>query len=67
MAMTLRLSNDDEKRLAQLAEQSGTSRQGAVILAIREAVERRDHASRVSAASERARDRYADLLRRLGE
>ena len=67
MAMTLRLSEDDEKVLAELAELDGISRQEATVRAIREAAARRGHESAVRDASARARDRYADVLRRLGE
>ena len=67
MAMTLRLSEDDEKVLAELAELDGISRQEATVRAIREAAARRGHDSAVHDASAKARDRYADVLRRLGE
>lgn len=67
MAMTLRLSPDDERVLAQLAESEGISRQEATIRAIHEAASRRGHEAAVREASLRARTRYADVLRRLGE
>ncbi len=67
MAMTLRLSEDDEKVLAELARFDGISRQEATVRAIREAAARRGHEVAVRDASEKARDRYADVLRRLGE
>ncbi|WP_181273901.1 CopG family transcriptional regulator [Brevibacterium oceani] len=67
MAMTLRLNSDDERLLAELAEAEGISRQALTIRAIHEMAERRGHAAKVSQASERARDRYAKLLERLGE
>ena len=37
MAMTLRLTDDDEKILAELAREEGVSRQEATVRAIREA------------------------------
>lgn len=67
MAMTLRLNKDDEQLLARLAEQEGVSRQAIVISAIHEVAERRGHEAQVSAASKRARERYGDLLDRLGK
>jgi hypothetical protein len=67
MAMTLRLSPDDERVLAQLAESEGVSRQEATIRAIHEAAARRGHEDAVRNASLQARTRYADVLRRLGE
>ncbi|GAA1554934.1 hypothetical protein SAMN04489751_1540 [Brevibacterium sandarakinum] len=67
MAMTLRLNKDDEQLLARLAEQDGVSRQAIVINAIHEMAERRGHEAQVSAASKRARERYGDLLDRLGK
>lgn len=65
--MTLRLSEDDEKVLAELAELDGISRQEATVRAIREAAARRGHESAVREASDWARDRYSEVLRRLGE
>ena len=66
MAMTLRLTPDDERLLAQLAEQDGISRQEATVRAIREQAARRGHQEAVSELSASARQRYADLLDRLG-
>ena len=65
--MTLRLEPEDEKALALLAEAEGVSKQEATVRAIREAAAnhvREDKVRRLSAA---ARDRYADLLNRLGQ
>lgn len=66
MAMTLRLTADDERVLAHLAEVDGISRQEATIRAIHEVAARRGHERDVREASERARARYADVLDRLG-
>jgi len=66
MAMTLRLSENDERALADLATAQGISRQEATVRAIREAAERRGHRSAVREHSARGRVRYADLLDRLG-
>lgn len=67
MAMTLRLTEADERVLAGLAEADGISRQEATIRAIHEAARRRGHEHKVTEASERARARYADALDRLGQ
>ena len=66
MAMTLRLSDEDERALALLAEVQGISKQEATVRAIREAAARRLHQDRVRDLSARARARYADVLERLG-
>ncbi len=66
MAMTLRLSSDDEQALAALAEAEGVSKQEATVRAIREAAARRGHEERVRELSARGRERYAGLLERLG-
>ena len=67
MAMTLRLTDDDERVLAELAAQDGISRQEATIRAIHETAARRGHQSAVRALSMQGRARYADLLDRLGK
>ncbi|MBW3084951.1 hypothetical protein KEM60_01142 [Austwickia sp. TVS 96-490-7B] len=67
MAMTLRLTEDDERVLAALAADQGVSRQEATIRAIHEAAARRGHERDVAGASARARARYADVLDRLGK
>ena len=66
MAMTLRLSPEDERALAALAEAEGVSKQEATVRAIREAAWRRGHEERVRELSAHGRERYADLLERLG-
>lgn len=66
MAMTLRLSPEDERALAALADAEGVSKHEATVRAIREAAARRGHEDRVRELSARGRDRYADLLERLG-
>lgn len=67
MAMTLRLEPDDEKSLALLAEAEGVSKQEATVRAIRAAAARHVREDEVRRLSEAARERYADLLDRLGE
>lgn len=67
MAMTLRLTESDEKILSELAARDGVSRQEATVRAIREAAVRRGHEQLVSELSARGRSRYADLLDRLAQ
>ena len=66
MAMTLRLTDEDARLLGDLAAAQGVSRQEATVRAIREAAARRGHEAAVRDLSEKARQRYADLLDRLG-
>ena len=65
MAMTLRLSPEDERLLAALAEAEGVSRHEATLRAIRDAAARHVHETKVADLSARARERYADVLDRL--
>ncbi len=65
--MTLRLSDEDEKALALLANAEGVSKQEATVRAIREAAARLVHEDRVTDLSTRARARYAEVLERLGQ
>lgn len=67
MAMTLRLDPDQDRLLQELADAQGISKQEAASRAIVETAERRLHSAQVSQLSSRARERYADVLRRLGE
>ena len=66
MAMTLRLTPEDEQLLAALADAEGVSRHEATLRAIREAAARHAHGAQVTELSARARERYADVLERLG-
>ncbi len=65
--MTLRLSEEDEQALNALAEADGVSKQEATVRAIHEAAARRLRRDQVAALSATARERYADLLDRLGQ
>lgn len=67
MAMTLRLTPEDEQALTLLAEAQGVSKQEATARAIREAAARRLRRDKLTTLSATARDRYADLLDRLGQ
>ncbi|HNV41890.1 MAG TPA: CopG family transcriptional regulator [Ornithinibacter sp.] len=66
MAMTLRLTDEDERALAALAAAQGISKQEATVRAIRDAAARGLHEAKVSELSAQARERYADVLDRLG-
>jgi uncharacterized protein (DUF1778 family) len=66
MAMTLRLTDEQDQALEALARAEGISKQEAAVRAITNAAAQRLHADQVTALSETARKRYADLLERLG-
>ena len=66
MAMTLRLTDEDQQTLALLADTQGISKQEATVRAIRDATARRVHEDVVRELSTKARARYADVLERLG-
>lgn len=67
MAMTLRLSQEQDRALTELARAQGVSKQEAAVRAILETAERTVRPARVADLSAQARDRYADLLERLGQ
>ena len=67
MAMTLRLTDDEQEALRARAEADGISMQEAARRAVREFVARSDHRDRVRTAAELVMDRHSDALRRLGE
>jgi len=67
MAMTLRLTDDEQEALRARAEAEGISMQEAARRAVREFVARGEHRDRVSRASAVITERHADALRRLGE
>jgi len=64
--MTLRLTEEQERALTLLAEADGVSKQEATVRAITEAAARRVHDAKVQELSAVARERYGDLLDRLG-
>lgn len=66
MAMTLRLTDEDEQVLAVLAQSQGVSKQEATVRAIRDAAARLGHEDRVRELSAQGRTRYAEVLERLG-
>jgi len=66
MAMTLRLTEDEQAALRERAEAEGISMQEAARRAVRDYVARRAHRERVSDAARRVIDAHADALDRLG-
>ena len=67
MAMTLRLTGDEQEALRERAEAEGISMQEAARRAVREFVTRGQHRDRVGTAAKVVMDRHADALQRLGE
>jgi hypothetical protein len=67
MAMTLRLTAEEQAALRDRAAQEGISMQDAARRAVREYVARGEHRSRVSAAAERVKTAHAEALERLGQ
>jgi ribbon-helix-helix CopG family protein len=67
MAMTLRLTDNEQAALRERADAEGISMQEAARRAVREFVVRGQHRDRVSAAATLIIDRHANALRRLGE
>lgn len=67
MAMTLRLTDEEQQALRDRAETEGISMQDAARRAVRDYVERADHRDRVTDASRRIRDAHSDALERLGQ
>ncbi|MEZ5377637.1 MAG: DUF6290 family protein [Acidimicrobiales bacterium] len=67
MAMTLRLTDEEQAALRQRAELEGISLQEAARRAVREFVDRSDHRDRVADAAAKILVAHDDALRRLGE
>ena len=67
MAMTLRLTEEEQDALRERAALEGTSMQEAARRAVREYIAKADHHDRVAAAAELITQRHAVALRRLGE
>jgi len=67
MAMTLRLTEEEQDALRERAALEGTSMQEAARRAVREYIAKADHRDRVAAAAELITQRHADALQRLGE
>lgn len=66
MAMTLRLTDEDNRRLDELAVAEGRSKQEIVRLAVADRWARHSKEQRLSEALHRALPRYQGLLDRLG-
>jgi hypothetical protein len=66
MAMTLRLSDDEQAALRERAQLEGISMQEAARRAVRDYVSHGAHRDRVSAAARRVMEAHADALDRLG-
>lgn len=64
--MTLRLTDEQERALELLADVDGVSKQQAATQAILDAAGRKVRERDVKALSAAARERYADVLDRLG-
>jgi hypothetical protein len=67
MAMTLRLTDDEQVALRERAGAEGISMQEAARRAVREYITRGWHRDRVSEAADRVMTAHAEALRRLGE
>ena len=67
MAMTLRLTEEEQDALRERAALEGTSMQEAARRAVREYIAKADHRDRVAAAAESITQRHAAALQRLGE
>ncbi|MCY7298223.1 MAG: hypothetical protein LH616_03305 [Ilumatobacteraceae bacterium] len=66
MAMTLRLTDDEQSALRARADAEGISMQDAARRAVREFVDRGAHRDRVAAAGDAILAAHADALERLG-
>jgi predicted transcriptional regulator len=66
MAMTLRLTDDEQAALQERADREGVSMQEAARRAVRDYVSRGQHRDQVSAAAQRVMAAHADALDRLG-
>jgi predicted transcriptional regulator len=67
MAMTLRLTDDEQEALRQLAAAEGISMQEAARRAVRDYVSRSQHRDRVADAADRITRAHADALDQLGQ
>ena len=66
MAMTLRLTDDEQEALRQLAAVEGISMQEAARRAVRDYVSRSQHRDRVADAADRIMEAHANALDQLG-
>lgn len=66
MAMTLRLTAEEQSALQRRADAEGISMQEAARRAVREYVARAEHRDRVARSAERVMTAHAEALDRLG-
>lgn len=66
MAMTLRLSDEEQEQLRRRAAEEGVSMQEIARRALREYVGLEDHRDRVFASAKRVLTAHADAIERLG-
>jgi predicted transcriptional regulator len=66
MAMTLRLSDEEQELLRRRAAQEGVSMQEVARRAVREYVGLENHRDRVFASAKRVLTAHADVIERLG-
>lgn len=66
MAMTLRLSDEEQEMLRRRAAEEGVSMQEVARRAVREYVGIEDHRDRVLASARRVLTAHADAIERLG-
>lgn len=66
MALTLRTDDELEHVLDELSAQEGLSKQEVIRRAVLDRYERAGHRQRVDEAAERAAERWAEVLDRLG-
>ena len=66
MAMTLRLTDEEQAALRDRAASEGISMQEAARRAVREYVSRSEHRDRVDQAAGRVLDAHGDAIERLG-
>ena len=67
MAMTLRLNDGQAEALRRRAEREGRSMQQVALSAVDEYLERAEDDELTDRLAERGAERFAELLRRLGE
>jgi hypothetical protein len=66
MAMTLRLTDEEQEALRTRAQHEGISMQEVARRAVREYVIRSEHRDRVGQAAGKVLDRHGDAIERLG-
>lgn len=67
MAMTLRLSDEQTEALRRRADREGRSMQQVALSALEDYLVRAEDDERTDRLAEKGAQRYAELLRRLGE